>query len=152
MHVMRRSSHASIVALACAAVLALAAGCQKKTEAPPPTVETPKPVAFRVTGIELGKALTADKKIASPAGTFGKKDTIYVAVSSEGASSSTRLIAHWTFEDGQTVAADSQAIAPTGPAQTEFHILSPSPWPAGKYTVEVFVDSLSAGRKEFTVQ
>ena len=61
-------------------------------------------------------------------------------------------IAHWKFEDGQTVAADTQAIAPTGPAQTEFHILSPSPWPVGQYTVEVFVDTTSAGTRTFSVQ
>lgn len=149
---MRRSARTLLSALVCAVVIAFAAGCQQKSETPAPPPEAPKPVAFRVTTIELGKTLTADKKVAAPMTTFGKRDTVYVAVASEGEAPSTRLIAHWKFEDGQTVAADTQAIAPTGPAQTEFHILSPGPWPAGKYTVEVFVDTLSAGRREFTIQ
>ena len=149
---MRRTARSSSTALACALAIALAAGCQKKEEAPPPPAEAPKPVAFHVTGIELGKSLTADKKIVSPASTFGRRDTVYVSVASDGAAASTRLIAHWKFEDGQTVAADTQAIAPTGPAQTEFHILSPSPWPVGQYTVEVFVDTASAGTRAFSVQ
>ncbi len=149
---MRRPARTPIFALVSAVVIALAVGCQPKSETPAPPPEAPQPVAFRVTGMELGKTLTADKKVATPMTSFGKRDTVYVSVASVGEAASTRLIAHWKFEDGQTVAADTQAIAPTGPAQTEFHILSPSPWPAGNYTVEVFVDTMSAGRKDFTVQ
>ena len=70
MHAMRRTVRSSITTLACALAIALASGCQKKAETPPPPAEAPKPVVFHVTGIELGKSLTADKRIASPAGTF----------------------------------------------------------------------------------
>jgi hypothetical protein len=47
---------------------------------------------------------------------------------------------------------DSRTIAPTGPAVTEFHIMSPQPWPAGAYKVEVMLNGVSAGTRDFTVK
>ena len=138
------------------AVLALlvlgAVGCQKKEEPPPPVAETPTAVPFRVVSMELGKRLDADKRVVSPTTVFGVRDTIYVAIASEGSASSVTLRALWMFEDGQRVADDAQSLAPTGPAQTEFHIMKETPWPKGKYSVEVFSDTTSAGRREFVVQ
>lgn len=131
---------------------ALFTGCQKKEEPPPPVAEVPKPVPFRIVGMELGKALAGDKKIAAPMATFGMRDTIYIAISSEGTAASTTVQALWTFQDGQLVAQDSQTLAPTGPAQTEFHIFKPTAWPRGKYSVEVSVDGAPAGKKEFDVK
>ena len=62
------------------------------------------------------------------------------------------VMARWTFEDGQVVQESSQAIAPAGDAYTEFHISKASGLPKGKYKVEVFLDSKSAGTKEFEVK
>ena len=61
-------------------------------------------------------------------------------------------MARWTFEDGQVVDEKTEAIAPTGEAWTEFHISKPGGLPKGKYKVEVFLDSKSAGTKEFEVK
>ncbi len=46
----------------------------------------------------------------------------------------------------------SETIAPTGPAATEFHIAKKSPWPVGKYKVEIAVDGSPAGTKEFEIK
>ena len=128
-------------------------GCQKKEE-PQPQVATPaaKPAPFRVVSMNLGKSLDADKQVAVPTAIFGSRDTIYVAIATEGSAEAVTLRARWSFEDGQKVADDAQTIAPTGPAQTEFHIMKATPWPKGKYTVEVFSDTTSAGRQDFTVR
>jgi hypothetical protein len=128
-------------------------GCAKKEETPPPaTTEAPKSVPFRVLATTLGNRLDADKKVVAPASTFGTRDTIYVSIASEGTVPEVTLRAVWKFADGQLVADDAQKLAPTGPAQTEFHVSNSKPWPKGKYTVEVFSDTTSAGRKDFTVQ
>ena len=126
---------------------------------PPAPVETqaseptPADVPFKVTVIQLGKAIGSDKKISEPATTFGPQDTIYASVDSEGASPSVTLKARWTYGDaGQLVNESEQAIAPTGPATTEFHISKASGWPAGKYKVEIWVDGSSAGTQEFEVK
>jgi hypothetical protein len=147
---MRRIVMPGIVSLALASALAF--GCQKKAETPPPAATTPQPAPFRVTGVELGKSLTADKRVAAPTTTFGTKDTIYAVVATEGAAKSVTMLARWTFRDTVLVASDSQMVAPTGPAWTEFHILKPTRWPAGPYAVEVFADGQSAQRKTFEVR
>jgi hypothetical protein len=129
-------------------------GCakQKSSEAPP-VAETPAPVEFHVTGMELGKQIDDGKKVVAPTSTFGPKDTIYVSVATEGASSGANVSAKWTYGDaGQLVKDESQSIAPTGPAATEFHISKPSGWPKGKYKVEVTVNGSPAGSKEFEVK
>jgi hypothetical protein len=147
--------------LACTALLG---ACKKNPppaeQTPPPVVETtptPEPspavVPFGVTSIDLGKAIGSDNKISEPATTFGPKDTIYAAVSTDGAAPSTTIKAKWTYGDaGQLVKEDSRSIAPTGPATTEFHVSKPSGWPKGKYKVEITVDGNPAGTKDFEVQ
>jgi hypothetical protein len=133
------------------------ASCKKKE--PPPPAETsaapapaPAPPAFAVQGIELGKSIDADKKVSAPATTFGRKDTIYASVTTEGAAPSKTVSAKWTFQDGQTVKEQSESIAPTGPAATEFHISKKGLWPVGKYKVEVSVDGSPAGSKDFEIK
>jgi hypothetical protein len=147
---MRRSVMPGLVSLALAATVTF--GCQKKAETPAPVATTPAPAPFHVTGIELGKSLTADTRIATPASTFGTRDTIYAVIASEGAAKSVTIEARWTFQDTILVAADSQMVAPTGPAWTEFHILKPTKWPVGSYAVEVSSGGTAAGRQTFSVK
>jgi hypothetical protein len=148
---MRRSVLPGLVSLALATAVTF--GCQKKTETPPPAATTtPAPAPFQVTGIELGKSLTAEKRIAAPTETFGPRDTIYAVVASEGAAKSVTIEARWTFQDTILVAADSQMVAPTGPAWTEFHILKPTKWPVGPYALQVSADGTPSSRKTFQVK
>jgi hypothetical protein len=138
-----------------------ALGCKK--QAPPPseigsadTAATapaaPAAEAFAVSEVTLGKAIGADKRVASPTTTFGPKDTIYASVATTGSAPSKTLTAKWTYQDGQTVKQDSSTIAPTGPAATEFHLAKKTAWPAGKYKVEIAVDGAPATTKDFEVK
>jgi hypothetical protein len=141
---------------ACLAAALPAAGCKKSAPPPPESGATaapaPAPEAFSVSGVELGKAIGPDKRVQAPTTSFGPKDTIYASVATTGAAPSKTITAKWSFQDGQVVKQDSQAIAPTGPAATEFHISKPSGWPAGKYKVEIAVDGSPAGTQEFEVK
>ena len=132
-----------------AALAAAAVACKKAPPPPPPAVNPP---AFSVTGVTLGKAVAADRSVAQAVTTFGPKDTIYASVATVGSSSSASMAALWTFQTGQVVFADTQAIAPQGPAHTEFHISKPSGWPAGKYKVTISLDGAPAGAQDFEVQ
>ena len=105
-----------------------------------------------MTRVDVGNAIGADKKVTAPSVSFKPSDTIYASISSEGASANVALSARWTFEDGQLVNEATQNIAPAGPAVTEFHISKPTGLPKGKYKVEVFVDTKSAGTKDFEVK
>jgi hypothetical protein len=128
----------------------------KKKEAPPPPAEAaapaPAPQAFAVLAIDVGKGIGADKRVTAPATTFGRRDTIYASVATEGAAPSKAISAKWTYQDGQVVKEQAETIAPTGPAATEFHISKPKPWPVGKYKVEIVVDGAPAGAKDFEVK
>jgi hypothetical protein len=134
--------------IAVAALLGAAAAC-KKSAPPPPAA--PAVVPLSVSVVTLGKQVGVDKSVAQPLDTFGPKDTIYASVATVGTAANATLVATWTFQTGQVIRTDSQAIAPTAPANTEFHVSKPSGWPAGKYTVTISLNGALAGSKDFEV-
>ena len=149
--------------LASVAILFLALNaCGKKEEprpVPAPTtapapVPSPASAGVTVDTNTLGNAIGSDKKVTRSADSFGPKDTIHASVQTSGVGSAT-LKAKWTYrKNGQEslVKEDTQTIAPTGPASSEFHISKPDGWPAGDYQVEIFVAGKTAGTKTFTVK
>ena len=141
-----------------AALVVVAIGCKKKDEtAPPPETSTTAPApaptqpVLMVVGVDIGNKIGADKKVANPGSTFGRRDTIYASVSTVGTGSNANLGAKWVFQTGQVVDSSVQQISPTGPAQTEFHIAKPSAWPVGKYTVEILLNGTSTNTKQFEI-
>jgi len=143
---LRIRSTSCLTVIAIGAALIHLSACTRSEEAP-----APQAAAFRVTRVDVGKAIGADKKVTAPSDAFKPNDTIYASVSSEGAAPNVALSARWTFEDGQLVNEATQNIAPSGPAVTEFHISKPDGWPAGKYKLEVSANGKPAGGAQFTV-
>jgi hypothetical protein len=121
----------------------------------PAAATTPTPTTTEATAtIDVGKRVGADKRVTETTSTFTSRDTMYVSVLTENAPAGATLTAKWTFEDGQVVDSLSQSVAApmTGnQAVTEFHVTKPSGWPAGRYTVEVWLDGRSLGTREVTV-
>ena len=113
-----------------------------------PAVQT----GVKVTQIDVGRSVTADKAIAEKTDSFRPADTFYVSVKTDGSGPSATLTARWTYQDGQVVDESRQNILPTGGANvTEFHLSKPDGWPAGGYKVEVLLNGASAGSREFKV-
>ena len=141
------------------AVVAVSACNRGQEEAPaPPVSETPAPAPMppaaqpvTVVAVTLGSAVGSDKKVTTGAETFGPKDTIYASVDTQGTAQSASLTARWKYEDGQTVHEETQAIAPTGPATTEFHVSKPDRWPTGGYTLEILLDGVPVRTASFRV-
>lgn len=144
--------HARRWSMVVATLAGAAVACKKAPPPPPPAAPPPAAVPVSVSGVTLGKTVGADKSVAQAITTFGTKDTIYASVATAGTSSSATLTAVWTFQTGQMVKADSQSIAPTGPAHTEFHISKPSGWPVGKYKVSISLNGAPAGAQDFEVK
>ena len=139
----------SILALTLASVLSSA--CTKSGENPGTTGTTGAGV--RVSQIDVGRSLAADKTVNANTNSFKPNDTIYASIATEGtAAAPATLKARWTYQDGQVVDESTQMIAPTGNARTEFHISKPDGWPAGKYKLEVFLNGSSAGTKDVEVE
>ncbi len=108
---------------------------------------------IRVSDIQVGKGVGSDKKVGDQTTSFGVRDTIYVAVITEGAAKDAKLTAKWTYNDKQVVKESSQTISPTGgETATEFHVDKKSAWPKGKYKVEVMLNGVSAGTKDLEVK
>lgn len=150
------------IAAALFGTLALA-GCKKNepaTTTPPVATDTtpaatpapaPAPTATTtVTSVDLGNAVGADNRVATPATAFAGKDTIHASVVTDGSSAST-VSARWTFQDGQVVHSEDKAVA-AGPQVTDFQISKPDGWPAGNYKLEVSVDGAVVQTRDFTVR
>ncbi len=107
----------------------------------------------RVSDIQVGKAVGPDKRISNQTTDFGVRDTIYVAVITDGAAKNASLSTGLTF-NGK--AAGSPVVTPISPAggttATEFHFAKKSAWPAGKYIVNVMLNGASAGTKDIEVK
>jgi len=147
------------IALVLAIAIALVACGRSETKTPtastpPVSAPTPPaaPEAARVSAIDLGSAIGADKRVSAPAAAFAPSDTIYASIGTEGSAPSLTLSARWTYEDGQLVSESSETIAPTGPATTEFHIAKPDGFPPGRYTVEIRANGTPAGTRQFEVR
>jgi hypothetical protein len=139
----------SILALTLAAILS--AACARSSENPGTTGTTGTGVGVRVSQIDMGRSLNADKKINDNTESFKPNDTIYASIATAGSAATATLKARWTYQDGQVVNESTQAIAPAGDARTEFHISKPDGWPTGKYKLEVFLNGSSAATKDFEV-
>ena len=135
--------------------------CKKKDEGytePNASTTTMPPAApaatpIKVAEIDVGKGLNADMTLKDNTDDFGVRDTIYAAVKTEGASAGSTLAAKWTFQSGQTVSESSQNISPSGgETRHEFHLSKATAWPKGNYKVEILLDGVSAGTKDFSIK
>jgi len=137
-------------------IVATLAACGKKdaavdtTQATSATATTP--TTFSVMDIDMGRHIDAEKKISDKTDDFAPTDTIYASVHTTGAAANKAIAAKWVFQDGQTVDEHSTTISPTGDAYTEFHIVKPSGWPKGKYTIHVMIDGAEVRTKDVTVK
>ena len=137
-----------LVGLSTAAV----AGCKKGSDTATTGTATTTNTELAISEVQLGKRLSADKRVTDATSTFSPTDTIYAVVLSRGSSPNATVTARWTYEDGgQVVKEDSRSIAPSGNEATEFHISKPSGWPKGKYRVTLTLGG-STESKDFEVK
>ena len=150
---LNRISYALVVALAGTVALA---GCKKKEEAvapapvvtepaPAPAPVEPAPAPVSATSVTVGNTAAADKSVASLS-TFGTKDKIIVSVKTDAATPANAAIdAKLTYQDGQVAGQKSATVVAGGVDTTNVEFTNTSPWPAGKYKVDVTVNGQPAG-------
>ena len=79
--------------------------------------------------------------------------TNYVAVTAIGAAQVAKRSARWTYHGPTGGKADSATISPVGgESVTDFFIVKKTPWPTGAYRVEVLLNGMSAGSKDFEIR
>lgn len=159
---MRQSARAVTLASAMVFSIALAACGKKKdagtvvdttaagTQTATVSVDT---APIHVSDIQVGKSVGSDMKVANQTTDFGVRDTMYVAVITDGAAKDAKIVTKWTYNGTKVVKEDSKTISPTGGTNaTEFHITKASAWPKGKYTVAVTLNGADAGSKDLEVK
>lgn len=145
-------------ALAALTLLAVSACKKKEPAADAAKIEAPAPPPPPVvmTTLELGRHLGANKRVTDTTSVFAPRDTFYLAVVTENTPAGANLTAKWTFQTGQLVDSTMQAVAAPEAASpvsvTEFHLVKPKGWPAGKYKVDLMLDGVSKGTRDFEVK
>jgi len=117
------------------AFLLVAAGCSN-----PP---------LSLANIQVGRSLNPDRSIASITTLFKPAETIYVSVQTLEAGSGTVGV-KWMFGT-QVIDQPTKQVSYDGPASTEFHMQNSGGFPAGDYSVEVFLDGQPVGKRVFKV-
>ena len=132
---------------------AASVGCKKGSDtAATSGSATTTNTELAISEVQLGKKLSADKRVTDATTTFSPRDTIYAVALTQGSSPNATVTARWTYQDGgQVVKEDSRSIAPSGNEATEFHISKPSGWPKGKYRVTLTLGG-STEFKDFEVK
>jgi hypothetical protein len=141
----------TIPALAVSAFLMLSAGCSRRDADTGASVAKESTSALSVRDVDVGNSVNPDKTVANHTGDFKPSETIYASVETTGSGKGT-LKARWTYQEGQVVDETSQDLTTSGPANTEFHISKPSGMPVGHYRVEISLNGVVAGSKEFEVK
>jgi len=107
----------------------------------------------RVSDVQVGKSVGTDKKVGNQTTSFGVRDTMYVAVVTDGAAKDAKLTTKWTYNGKQVVKELNETVSTTGgEAVTDFHVEKKTAWPKGKYQVEVLLNGVSAGTKDLEVK
>lgn len=127
-------------------------GCKKGSDTASTGTTAAATAEPSISEVQLGRRLSADKRVADATTKFSPRDTVYVVAVTQGSSPNATVTARWTYEDGgQVVKEDSRSIAASGTDATEFHISKPGGWPKGKYRVTLTLGG-STETKDFEVR
>jgi len=99
--------------------------------------------------IQIGRSLNPDRSVASITTLFKPSETVYVAVQTAEAGSGVVGV-KWMFGT-QVIDEPTKQVSYDGPASTEFHLQNSGGFPAGDYSVEIFLDGVSVGQRTFKV-
>lgn len=150
---LNRISYALVIALAGTVALA---GCKKKEEAvvappvvtepaPAPVPVEPAPAPVAATSVTVGNTAAPDKSVAAVS-TFGAKDKIIVSVKTDAATAANAAIdAKLTYQDGQVAGQQTANVKAEDAGTTNIEFTKATPWPTGKYKVDVTVNGVAAG-------
>ncbi len=105
--------------------------------------------ALTLANIQVGRSLNPDRSVASITTLFKPSETVYVSVQTAQAGSGTVGV-KWMFGT-QVIDEPTKPVSYDGPASTEFHMQNSGGFPAGDYSVEIFLDGQSVGKRAFKV-
>jgi hypothetical protein len=104
---------------------------------------------LHVRAIQVGRSLNSDNSVGAITTQFKPGDTIYASVLTDARGQGT-ITARWTYA-GRSVSEEEKRVSYNGEAATEFHMKNSGGFPAGDYKVEILLDGMPVGVREFKV-
>jgi hypothetical protein len=104
---------------------------------------------LQLANIQTGRALNADRSMASITTLFKPSETIYVSVQTTGSAPGS-IGVKWIYQ-GRVIDEPVKQVDYTGPASTEFHMQNSGGFPEGDYSVEIFINGEKVGTRAFKV-
>ena len=104
---------------------------------------------LELVNIQVGRSLNQDGSVASMTTLFKPSETIYVAVQT-GAGKGV-IGVRWKFGTKVVAEPTKSVDYNTGPKSTEFHLQNSGGFPPGDYSVDVLIDGVQVGTRNFKV-
>jgi hypothetical protein len=163
---MRNHRHLPLVVLT---LLLGAAACgssdtpqQSNSNAAPPTaapapgvapVPSPEVGGLRLgAGIEIGRSVNPDKTMYDATVLFIPTDKVWASLVILGAAPKATVQARWVTDGGEVFDQGSQEITPDGSTVVAFSTGRPDGWKVGKYRVEIQLNGVPVGSKDFEIR
>jgi hypothetical protein len=104
---------------------------------------------LELTNIQVGRSLNQDGSVASITTRFKPSETVYVSVQT-GAGKGV-IGVRWKF-GSQVIDEPTKPVDANGPKSTEFHMQNNGGFPPGDYSVDVMIDGVQVGTRNFKVE
>jgi hypothetical protein len=104
---------------------------------------------LELANIQVGRSLNQDRSIASITTLFKPNETVYVSVQTKAGGKGV-IGVKWKY-GSQVIDEPTKQVDYSGPASTEFHLRNSGGFPPGDYSVEVFIDGVQVGSRNFKV-
>ena len=106
-----------------------------------------------IEGLELGRTVGADGKVADKTNEFGTADDIVAVVETDDNEAGKELVARWTYGDNdQLVSEQRQTVAAGEDVRTTFRLTKQNAWPTGTYHLRILHNGKELKSEQFTVK
>lgn len=105
---------------------------------------------LNATSVQLGRSINSDDSVGTHATRFKRDETIYAAVLTDGPGAGA-ITARWKF-GARTMSEETKQVSYRENGATEFHISAAGGLPPGEYRVEIEIDGMPAGARDFQVE
>jgi hypothetical protein len=143
-------------AVACGSSEQSTTGANPNAAPPPPAAGQPAGAVtvgnLRLLDIDLGRSVNPDHTMHDASSLFVPTDEVWASVVVDGTGPKATLEARWVSNDGTVIDKKSQEVTPAGRTVAAFGAEKPGGWPVGQYRVEMLLNGVQVGTKNFEVR
>jgi hypothetical protein len=127
--------------------------CTPKTPETQTSTTTTETHTVKVNRVDLGREMTADRRVVTWGTAFAPADTVFASVALTGPTTPTQVTARWVTADGQLVEETTETVtAGDTETATMFYLVKPAGLPPGNYKLEIVSDGVVVSTREFMIE